>query len=66
MCHMSGVTCKVSRVRCQVSRVELVGGGSVINWPTLSSFIKSLPLQDMLAAAAGNVLVQGWKNGEVV
>ena len=49
MCHMSGVTSHLSGVRCQTSgvsffclffykEVELDGGGSVINGPTLSSF----------------------------
>ena len=52
MCHISHVTCHMSRVRCEVlgvkchifllfyfldKVVELVGGESVLNGPTLSS-----------------------------
>ena len=57
-CHVSRVTCHVSRVTCHVSRVrffffffdkvvELIGGGSVINGATPSSFptILTLPEQ---------------------
>ena len=37
-CHMSGVRCQITGVRRHTDKVvELVGGGSVINWATLSS-----------------------------
>ena len=46
MCHVSSVTCHMSCVTCHVSHVTFfldkllkpIGGGSVINGPTLSSF----------------------------
>ena len=52
MCHISGVTCHVAGGRCHVScvtfllflldkEVELVGGGSVINGSTPSSYYEA-------------------------
>ena len=43
MCHMSNVTCHMSCVPCQIffffeKEVKLVGGGSVINGASPSSF----------------------------
>ena len=48
MCHVSHVTCHVSHVTCHNffllfsdKVVKLIGGGSVINGPTLSSLFTS-------------------------
>ena len=62
-CQVSGVRCHLSDVRCQMSCVRhnyysfylflekvvgLVGGGSVINGPTSSSFLRAQSLRKLV------------------